>query len=183
MAADSPLSDHLPHPQRHHRSALRTPAQVRKIPAEQPRADHQRLLAGADLRGPSLGPSPPTGRFRNARRLPQGVVLQSGDVLERGAGLLHDRRQHGHQAHLPVDARRTADGGAQTPEPPGRDGLPEIPDQPALLHEHAQQHPRADRHRHRVGQERRDRALEDDALRALRLGARDHLAEPRHPVS
>ena len=177
-----PLSDHLSHPQCHHRPALHAPAKIREIPREQPGADHQRLLAGADLRGPPHGPPPQTKRSRSARRLPQSVVLQSGDVLERGAGILYDRSQHGYQADIPVDPRRTADGGAQAPEPAGRNGLPEIPDQPALLYEHAQQHPRADRHRHRVGQERRDRALEDDALRALRVGARDHFAQPRHPV-
>ena len=50
---------------------------------------------------------------------------------------------------------------------PGRDGLSEIPDQSALFHEHAQQHPRPDRHRRRIGEKRRHRTVENDALRAL----------------
>ena len=106
-------------------------------------------------------------RPRSVRRLPESFVLEPGNVLERRAGVLHDGGQHGYQAHLPVDARRTADGGTQTPEPGSRNGLSEIPDKPPFLHEHAQQHPRPDRHRHRIRQERRDRAFEDDALRAL----------------
>ena len=54
--------------------------------------------------------------------------------------------------------------------------------QPPFLHEHAQQHPLADRHRRRLCAGRRDRAVEDDALRPLRIGARGHYAREGHPV-
>lgn len=141
--------------------------QVQDLPALRPGAHHSRILAGRRLRRAPHRPFPPPRRPRGVRRLPESLVLEPGDVLERRAGILYDGGQHGYQAHLPVDARRAADGRTQTPEPGSRNGLSEIPDKSPFLHEHAQQHPRPDRHRHRICQKCRDRAVEDDALCAL----------------
>ena len=82
-----------------------------------PCTHHRRILAGEHIRRTPHRPLPPPRRPRSVRRLPESFVLEPGNVLERRAGVLHDGGQHGYQAHLPVDARRTADGGTQTWKP------------------------------------------------------------------
>ena len=183
MAQDRALPHHIHRPQQRHRAAVHAQAQVLEVSDNQSDADHRHVLVRGLLRtahhrqpallGPLRGP---------VHRTPQGVVHRSGNVLERDTRIFHVGRQYGHQAHVPVDTRRTADGGAETAEHAGRNGLSEVPDQSPLLHEHAQQHPCADRHRHGIRQKRRDRAFENDALRALRFGTRNHLAQQGHPV-
>ena len=117
---------------------------------------------------------------RPVHRAPQGVVHRSGNVLERDFGIFHVGGQYGHRAHCTSRyATNSRWRWLKRQNIAGRNGLSEVPDQSPLLHEHAQQHPCADRHRHGICKKRRDRAFEDDALRALRFGTRNHLARTR----
>lgn len=53
---------------------------------------------------------------------------------------------------------------------------------PPFLHEYAQQYPRPDRHRYRIREKRRHRTVQDDAVRSLRIGQRNHIAQKGHPI-
>ncbi len=169
LAADRPLLHYFHHTQLRAGAPLHAAPQILEVSGRQPAAHPRGLHAGLSFRR-----TPPADGLRHPDQ--PTLLHPPRDVLERDAGALHERRQFGHQAHVPVDPRRAADGGAQTTEPTGRNGLSEISDQPPFLHEHAQQHPRADRHRPRKRPERHHRTIEDDALRALRFGPRAHLA-------
>ena len=109
----SPLSDHLPDPQQPAGAALHAAAQVRQVPRTQYRT-HRHRVSGWWTSTSACRPHDAAERPRDDRRLPQGFVLQPRNLLERRAGFLHDRSQHRHQAYLPVDARRAADGGTSS---------------------------------------------------------------------
>lgn len=133
MAQDRALPHHIHRPQQRHRAAVHAQAQVLEVSDNQSDADHRHVLVRGLLRTAHHRQPALLGPLRRpVHRAPQGVVHRSGNVLERDSGIFHVGGQYGHQAHVPVDTRRTADGGAQTAEHAGQNGLSEVPDQSPL---------------------------------------------------